>query len=130
MWKLSEGESDWVFVSSMLHPRSGHGCALHGNYLYAFGGMSNEVRKNAERMDLSTGIWEEVSDLSRTFKSSGFSFSQAFSYRSSLYLIEKFGGRVEKMGDDNQWTKVAELGALHKYGIFPSPLVTPEVLGC
>jgi len=124
---LSQEEpgEEWTFVNDMKKFRSGHVCALHDDHIYALGGDGSDVGTSAERMNLSSMTWEEISDLPQMF-----SYGQAFSFQSSLYLVYREDGLVVKLNKDNQWEEVTRLGPITDKTIFPAPVLSPEVLQC
>jgi len=124
-WLSQEAPGEeWTFVNNMKKFRSGHACALHDNHIYALGG-SGDVGTSAERMNLSTMTWEEISDLPQMF-----AYGQAFSFQSTLYLVYRDDGLVVKLNKDNQWEEVTRVGPISDNTVFPAPVLSPEVLGC
>ena len=123
VYKLSEESSAWQPAPSMEHGRYSHSCAVHDNYIYVLGGMN--AKTSAERLDLSTMIWEKVSDLPEEFEG-----GQALSFHSTLYLVNRWTGLVVKLTKDNQWEMITTLGFIGDRTVYPAPLVTPQILGC
>ena len=126
VYRLKEGENDWLLVSNMTHERSQHACAFHDNYIYAIGGYDYETGGTAERLNLSTMTWEELPmlDTQRNVYD-----GHAFSFQSFLYHIN-YSGDVVKLTEDNKWENVTEIGylklsrrGLHHHTLFYSILI-------
>ena len=125
VYKLSEGESYWTKVNNMNHRRAYHACTVLDNYIYVLGG--HEAMLNVESLDVSTMTWESLPDLS--FHLSG---GQAFTYQSSVYVVEEYrNGTVARLNETNQWDVITELKSLKDSNVFTTPIITTaEILGC
>ena len=82
---------------------------------------------NVESLDVSTMTWESLPDLS--FHLSG---GQAFTYQSSVYVVEEYrNGTVARLNETNQWDVITELKSLKDSNVFTTPIITTaEILGC
>jgi len=134
VYRLSEGDSDWTILKDMEFARFYHGCAVHNNYIYALGGLmwypGLSTVQISERLDLSTMTWERLPKLPAEFD-----LGYAFSFQSSLYLVDySFSGLVVRLAQNNRtglaWEETHKPSNFSRFEYESPSLVTADILDC
>jgi hypothetical protein len=82
---------DCVKVPSLLHARGSISLYYHDDCIYAFGGSTglNNPSKQAEKFELSTGVWIELAEMLECREN-----FNCIGYEDRIYLISGCGGQT------------------------------------
>merc|ERR1711936_53963 len=119
LYKL-EGTT-WTMLPPMNHSRYGHACTVWRGNIVVLGGDGGD--RSVELYNISTSQWTYGPPIPSEY----YDFrGHSFVYKDSLFYVDQNGG-VIKMGDQEQWEPVSEIGPIEFRGVSISK---PAMLGC